>query len=61
MYESDPERDYQQQVERDLPRNFAIHLVHGLLGQTFGAYLTEHLLLGPARHPACTSYPYGGV
>jgi hypothetical protein len=52
MYESDPERDYQQQVERDLPRNFAIHLVHGLLGQTFGAYLTKHLLLGPARNSA---------
>ena len=25
---------YQQQVQRDLPRNFAVHLVHGLLGQT---------------------------
>jgi MFS family permease len=28
------EESYQQQVQRDLPRNFAIHLVHGLLGQT---------------------------
>ena len=34
MYESDAERDYQATVQRDLPRNFAIHLVHGLLGQT---------------------------
>ncbi len=34
MYVSDAERDYQRQVEKDLPRNFAIHLVHGLLGQT---------------------------
>jgi len=34
MYVSDAERDYQQRVKNDLPRNFAIHLVHGLLGQT---------------------------
>ena len=34
MYESNAERDYQQQVQIDLPRNFAVHLVHGLLGQT---------------------------
>ncbi|MEP5763306.1 MAG: MFS transporter [Halieaceae bacterium] len=34
MYESNAERDYQQQVKNDLPRNFAVHLVHGLLGQT---------------------------
>jgi MFS family permease len=34
MYVSDLERDYQRQVEKDLPRNFAIHLIHGLLGQT---------------------------
>jgi MFS family permease len=34
MYVSDAERDYQRQVEIDLPRNFVIHLVHGLLGQT---------------------------
>ena len=34
MYLSDAERDYQRQVEKDLPRNFAVHLVHGLLGQT---------------------------
>lgn len=34
MYVSELERDYQGQVERDLPRNFAIHLIHGLLGQT---------------------------
>ncbi|MGY8804894.1 MAG: MFS transporter, partial [bacterium] len=25
---------YRAQVERDLPRNFAAHLFHGLLGQT---------------------------
>jgi MFS family permease len=34
MYVSEAERDYQRQVEKDLPRNFVIHLVHGLLGQT---------------------------
>ena len=34
MYVSQAERDYQQQVVRALPRNFAVHLVHGLLGQT---------------------------
>ncbi len=34
MYESTSERDYQARVQADLPRNFAIHLVHGLLGQT---------------------------
>jgi len=34
MYDSDAERDYQRQVEKDLPRNFLIHLIHGLLGQT---------------------------
>jgi MFS family permease len=34
MYVSDIERDYHRQVERDLPRNFVIHLIHGLLGQT---------------------------
>jgi len=57
MYESDPERDYQQQVERDLPRNFAIPLVHGLLGQTLGAYLTEQLLLGRTENAAGSSCP----
>jgi hypothetical protein len=56
MYESDPERDYQQQVERDLPRNLAIRLVYGLLGQTFGAYLTEDLPLS-AEIPASLTYP----
>jgi len=34
MYESKPERDYREEVEKNLPRNFAVHLVHGLLGQT---------------------------
>lgn len=34
MYDSDAERDYQRQVESNLRRNFAVHLVHGLLGQT---------------------------
>jgi MFS family permease len=34
MQLSEAERDYQSQVQKDLPRNFAIHLVHGLLGQT---------------------------
>ncbi|MCZ6828709.1 MAG: MFS transporter [Gammaproteobacteria bacterium] len=34
MSENQAEEAYQQQVRRDLPRNFAVHLVHGLLGQT---------------------------
>ncbi len=34
MSENQAEEAYQQQVQRDLPRNFAVHLVHGLLGQT---------------------------
>jgi MFS family permease len=34
MQLSEAERDYQSQVQKDLPRNFAVHLVHGLLGQT---------------------------
>lgn len=34
MYDSPAERDYQQQVENNLRRNFTVHLVHGLLGQT---------------------------
>ncbi len=34
MYDTDAERDYQQQVQDNLRRNFAVHLVHGLLGQT---------------------------
>jgi MFS family permease len=34
MQLSQAERDYQSQVRQDLPRNFAVHLVHGLLGQT---------------------------
>ena len=34
MNDSQAEEAYQQQVQRDLPRNFAVHLVHGLLGQT---------------------------
>jgi hypothetical protein len=56
MYESDPERDYQQQVERGLAGNLAIRLVHGLLGQTFGVYLIEDLLLS-AEIPASFTYP----
>jgi MFS family permease len=34
VIENHAEEAYQQQVQRDLPRNFAVHLVHGLLGQT---------------------------
>ena len=34
MYDSNAERDYQQRVQDSLRRNFAVHLVHGLLGQT---------------------------
>ncbi len=34
MYDSDAERDYHRHVQERLPRNFAVHLVHGLLGQT---------------------------
>ncbi len=34
MYDSDAERDYHRRVQTALPRNFAVHLVHGLLGQT---------------------------
>ncbi len=34
MYDADAERDYQQRVRDNLPRNFKVHLVHGLLGQT---------------------------
>ena len=34
MYDAAAERDYQQQVQRNLRRNFSVHLVHGLLGQT---------------------------
>ena len=34
MYDSSAERDYQQQVGKNLRRNFTVHLVHGLLGQT---------------------------
>ncbi|MDJ0879123.1 MAG: MFS transporter [Halieaceae bacterium] len=34
MYDSDAERDYHRRVQERLPRNFAVHLVHGLLGQT---------------------------
>lgn len=31
---SDAERRYQREIRRNLNRNFAIHLVHGMLGQT---------------------------
>jgi MFS family permease len=34
MYDTDAERDYHRRVQERLPRNFAVHLVHGLLGQT---------------------------
>lgn len=34
MYDAKAEQDYQQRVRDNLPRNFAVHLVHGLLGQT---------------------------
>jgi MFS family permease len=34
MYDSPAERDYQEQVNNNLRRNFSVHLVHGLLGQT---------------------------
>ncbi len=34
MYDSNAERDYHRRVQESLPRNFAVHLVHGLLGQT---------------------------
>lgn len=34
MYDADAERDYQQEVQSNLRRNFSVHLVHGLLGQT---------------------------
>ena len=34
MSQEQAELDYEQQVQRDLPRNFAVHLGHGLLGQT---------------------------
>jgi MFS family permease len=30
----DAEQAYQRRVQQDLPRNFIVHLVHGLLGQT---------------------------
>ena len=29
-----PEEEFRAQVDRDLPRNFTAHLIHGLLGQT---------------------------
>ncbi|MEE4661547.1 MAG: MFS transporter, partial [Halieaceae bacterium] len=34
MYESQAERDYQASIDAHLNRNFAVHLVHGMLGQT---------------------------
>ena len=32
--DSQQEQAYQDQIQRDLPRNYAVHLIHGLLGQT---------------------------
>ncbi len=34
MYESDAEQDYQASIQANLSRNFVVHLVHGMLGQT---------------------------
>ena len=34
MYDTQDERDYQASIDAHLSRNFAVHLVHGMLGQT---------------------------
>ncbi|MEM0955440.1 MAG: MFS transporter [Pseudomonadota bacterium] len=34
MYDSQAERDYQASIDAHLHRNYAVHLVHGMLGQT---------------------------
>ena len=41
------EEEFRRQVERDLPRNFTAHLIHGLLGQT-----GFRLVLAPTFLPA---------
>ena len=34
MTDNTAELEYQTQIQQDLPRNFVVHLVHGMLGQT---------------------------
>ena len=42
------EQEFRAQVDRDLPRNFTAHLIHGLLGQNFFKTIDRSVVL--SRH-----------